>query len=190
MRNLFLAGAGAIVLLALASPAAAASGAACLWDNLPSDKRERTLETYSTDLDAAFELSLFTDADFDAAARTCKISGQERTLKVATAMAGLEVERGSTRWLLAYGFTQEKLDAAWPKVSERVVGAAGRVGTPAADDAFDKATRRFAQLLGVSGELRKQQPRPPVMQYLFSYVMGRALREANDIDVAGPGNQI
>lgn len=122
-RNLCLAGAMALGLMAFAAPSAAAPAltGACVWNSLPKPRQEVLLSVYKRDGMGGLETSL-KESDFANMGGDCGVTDGNAVQAGSLLIGGL-MENGSSQWL------KERL-------------AVPAAAMPAAWDALDRPTRQ------------------------------------------------
>jgi hypothetical protein len=177
MRGFWI-GLGAASAVMLAAPAFAGD-TLCLWNHIPQAKRDALLAQGATSPKEAMQTGL-SDAEMASALLACKVNAQAAQ-SAKLSLAGYTLDMVLGRWFETHEKVDHtKLDAAWsaltPAQRDGLIKTAGDNQTPP-----DKATfLSFAKIAGLSSADKPDLMTSETGEYLFIYLMGRALRAANE----------
>jgi hypothetical protein len=171
-------GLGAVSALMLATPAFAGD-TLCLWNHIPQAKRDALLAQGATSPKEAMQTGL-SDAEMANSLLACKVNAQAAQ-PAKLALAGYTLDAVLGRWFEAHEKVNgAQLDVAWksltPAQREGLMKTASDNQTPP-----DKATFLvFAKAAGLSSADKPDLMTSETGEYLFIYLMGRALQAANE----------
>lgn len=169
---------GIILAVALTAGPAVAGETQCLWDKLPSQKRTVFLAQARVSPPQAVGGALFSDPELGAAVLACGIKTADAPA-ARGALTGYAFDAAIVEWMAAHEkIDADKLDAAWSGLPESGRSALVKLAKGGAGQPDPETFKTFAA--GVGAGDRTDLMSSDFGQYLFMYMMGRALRAANE----------
>lgn len=172
MRGSIFAAAGATLVLALATPAAAALGdSRCVWDHLPAEglqRFERAVAGEDYDINAYIE-----EPVLEAAFATCGLKGDRAEAAAAAFGAFILEHQFQGEIMTATGLGAADFDQAWKSVDPADADALGKAVN--SDEDNGPEVRSLAET--VVAQLPASLTRKAPGEALARYVMARATRE-------------